>query len=126
MTSNSSSSQPIEGRELLGDVGGMALREDHDPRGEPKFLGDGGRVGERQDGIRDRGAFGPRHPAVLAVRILRLITDRHDHVFDGPDRLDAHLVRRSHQYFEGVGVGERARIGEEEAELHGEVSWGCR
>ena len=44
----------VERRELLRDVDRVALRQDHDARGEPHALADRGGVGERDDRIGDR------------------------------------------------------------------------
>ena len=49
-----SSREDVEGRELLGHVGGLALRKDEDPGSEPQGSGDRRGIAEPHQRIRDR------------------------------------------------------------------------
>ncbi len=113
------SREVVEGRELLGEDHGVALGQDQHAGGEAQGRGGRRQVREPDERVGQGRVLGAGHAARRGVGVGGLVAGGHDHVLDRPDRLEPGRLGRPRERHGGVGLCERADVGEGDAELHG-------
>ena len=96
----------------------MTLGKNQDAGSKPDAAGERGGVGERQQRVGNRDVLATGDLAARRIWIRRLVVVRNDHVLDGPDRLEAALLRGFRQMRQHLGLRERPRIGEHQPQLN--------
>jgi hypothetical protein len=107
----------VDRGDLLGDIERVTLRKNQDAGGKPDTAGERGGIRERQQRVGNRDVLAAGNLAARRIWIRRLVVVRDDDVLDGPDRLEAALLRGFRQMRQHLGLRERPRIGEHQPQL---------
>ena len=117
--SHATAGEHVEGGQLLGQDHRVPLGHDQDAGRQVDGRGHPGQVRQPDQRIGDRGVVVARHLPRRVIGVGRLVAGGHDHVLDGPERLEAHLFGPSGEGGGAVRLGEGSGVGEDDAEVHG-------